>query len=293
MNAEIFSIIAPVLICSAIGFCWAKMRVPFETAFVTRIVTNVGFPCLIFVSLATVDLDSAALGVMGLASLLSVLAFAIIGYVFLRVLGIDRRTFLPSLLFANTGNMGLPLCLLAFGEPGLALGVAYFSINAIINFAFGPAIASGNANPIAILKTPLLWSSLGGVAVKLSGVGLPEWLLNTLTLIGGFPIPLMLITLGVSLAQLKIVRIGHATAISMMRLMMGFSVGWGIGILLDLDPVAHGVLIIECAMPVAVFNFLYAQMYNNKPGEVAGVVLISSILSFVTLPVLLWFILPQ
>ncbi len=229
MNAEIFAIIAPVLICSVIGFCWAKMRVPFETAFVTRLVTNVGFPCLIFVSLATVDLDAAALGVMGLASVLSVAAFAAIGFVFLKIAGIDRRTFLPSLMFANTGNMALPLCLLAFGERGLALGVAYFSINAIFIFAFGPAIASGTANPAAVLKAPLLWSSLAGIAVKFSGIGLPEWMLNTLILIGGFPIPLMLITLGVALAQLKIVRLGHATAISVVRLTMGFLVGWGLG----------------------------------------------------------------
>ncbi len=292
MSAEIFSVIAPVLICAVIGFSWAKMRIPFESEFVTRLVTNVGFPCLMFVSLATVDLDAAALGVMGLASVVSVVAFAVIGLVVLRLAKIEWRTFLPSLMFANTGNMGLPLCLLAFGEQGLALAVAYFAINAIANFVLAPAIASGNFNPMVVLKAPLIWGSLGGIAVKFSGLILPEWLTNTLALIGGFPIPLMLITLGFSLAGLQMTGLGRAFGVSVLRLGMGFLVGWGLGELLDMGPLARGVLIIECTMPVAVFNFLYAQMYNNKPGEVAGVVLISTLLSFLTLPALLWFVLP-
>ena len=212
MSSQIFSIIAPVLVCAGIGFTWAKMRVPYEPEFITRLVTNVGFPCLIFVSLATVDLGPEALAVMGIASVVSVAAFAVLGLIALRLANIEWRSFLPSLMFANTGNMGLPLCLLAFGERGLALGVAYFSINAIFVFALGPAITSGNASPIAVLKTPLIWSSIAGITVKLSGFVLPDWLTNTLTLIGGFPIPLMLITLGVSLAQLKTSGLGRAAS---------------------------------------------------------------------------------
>jgi len=292
MIGQIFSIIAPVLICAGIGFTWAKMRVPYEPEFITRLVTNVGFPCLIFVSLATVDLESEALAIMGIASVVSVAAFAVLGLIVLRLANIEWRSFLPSLMFANTGNMGLPLCLLAFGERGLALGVAYFSINAIFVFALGPAITSGNANPIAVLKTPLIWSSVAGITVKLSGFVLPDWSTNTLTLIGGFPIPLMLITLGVSLAQLKTSGLGRSAVVSLLRLSIGFLVGWGTGEMLGMEAAAKGVLIIECTMPVAVFNFLYAQKYDNQPGEVAGAVLISTLMSFLTLPALLWFVLP-
>lgn len=292
MTDQIFAIIAPVLICALIGFSWAKMRVPFDSEFVMRLVSNVGFPCLIFVSLATVDLDTATLASMGAASVITVAAFAGLGYLVLRLTGLSQRAYLPSLMFANTGNMGLPLCLLAFGERGLALGVAYFSVNAIFVFSLGPAIASGNARPIAVLKTPLIWSSIGGIAIKLGGIDLPVWSIKSLTLIGGFPIPLMLITLGVSLAQLKTTGLGRSLGISLLRLSLGFVVGWATGEVLGLDPVGRGVLIIECTMPVAVLNFLYAQMHNTNPREVAGAVLISTVLSFLTLPALLWFILP-
>jgi len=292
MIAEIFTIIAPVIVCAGIGFIWAKLRVPYETQFITKLVTNVGFPCLIFVSLVKSDLNADALGTMGLTAIISVVAFAAISLVIFKLANIERRVFLPSMMFANTGNMGLPLCLFAFGEPGLALGIAYFTVNAIIGFAVIPAISSGNPNPMGVLKIPLIWASVAALSFKFGGVPVPEWAMKTLTLIGGFPIPLMLITLGVSLTQLKIAGLGRSFMLSVMRLVMGFAVGWGIGEMMDLEPIARGVLIIESAMPVAVFNFLFAQMYNNRPGEVAGTVLISTLLSFATLPFLMWFVLP-
>jgi len=292
MIAEIFTIIAPVIVCAGIGFSWAKLRVPYETQFVTRLVTNVGFPCLIFVSLVTSDLDADALGTMGLTAILSVAVFAAISLAIFKLANIERRVFLPAMMFANTGNMGLPLCLFAFGEPGLALGIAYFTVNGIIGFALIPAIASGNLNPKGVLKIPLIWASVAALTVKFGGVPIPEWTMKTLTLIGGFPIPLMLITLGVSLTQLQASGLGRAFLLSVLRLVMGFAVGWGIGEVMGLDPIAKGVLIIECAMPVAVFNFLFAQVYNTRPGEVAGTVLISTLLSFATLPLLMWFVLP-
>ena len=71
----------------------------------------------------------------------------------------------------------------------------------------------------------------------------------------------------------------------------GFAVGYGLAEALGYEGSARGVLIIECAMPVAVFNYLYAQLPENRPEEVAGTVLVSTVLSFLTLPALLWFVL--
>ena len=124
MFAEIFSIIAPVFLCAGIGLAWAKKGVPYETEFVTRLVTNVGFPCLIFATLVKADITPEAMGTMGLASLVTALLFAVIAAPVLRLFRLDQRTFLPSMIFANTGNMGVPLILFACGEPGLALGMS-------------------------------------------------------------------------------------------------------------------------------------------------------------------------
>ena len=290
MLVQIFAVIAPVFACAAVGFAWARMRVPYETAFVTRLVTNVGFPCLIFSSLLRAEITPETLGIMGFAALATTAAFAAIGALVLSLCRIELRAFLNSMIFANTGNMGLPLCLLAFGEEGLALAIAYFTVNGTLTFIVGPAIASGNADTREVLKIPMVWATLAGLAVKLAAVPVPEWAMKTLLLIGGFPIPLMLITLGVSLAGLRVAHLGRSTGLALLRLVMGLGVGWLAAEMLGFEGAARGVVIIECAMPVAVFNFLYAQMYDNRPDEVAGTIVVSTVLSFATLPLLLWYV---
>ena len=291
MIIELFNIIAPVFICAGIGFGWAKSGAPYEINFVTRLVTNIGFPCLIFAALVKVEIDPTAFGAMALASVLSVIAFAAISAPLLRLFKLDMRAFMPAMMFANTGNMGLPLCLLAFGEQGLALAIAYFTVNALLVFILGPAIAAGTANPADVLKVPLVWSVLAALAVMFTGVEVPAFAFKTINLLGGFAIPLMLITLGVSLAGLRAGSLPRSAALSMLRLVMGFAVGWGLAEAMGYVGAARGVLIIECAMPVAVFNYLYAQLHDNNPDEVAGTVLVSTAMSFVTLPALLWFVL--
>ncbi len=138
---------------------------------------------------------------------------------------------------------------------------------------------------------PLIWATLAALAVLYTGLPVPLWVTNSLDLIGGFAIPLMLITLGVSLAQLELTGLPRSLALSALRLGMGFAVGVTLASLMGLEGTARGVLIIECAMPVAVFNFLYASIYNNRPAEVAGVIVVSTGLSFLTLPALLWYVL--
>ena len=291
MSAIIFAVIAPVFLCAAVGVIWARRGVAFETEFVTRLVTNVGFPCLIFFSLVKMDLDWTTFGQMAFASLITTLAFGLAAAPMLRAAKLDLRAFLPSMMFANTGNMGLPLCLLAFGEEGLALAISYFVVSALLLFALGPAISSRSARITEAFRTPLIWSTLAALAVMYLDLPVPAWLMKTIELLGGFAIPLMLITLGVSLAELKWHSLPRSLGLALLRLGMGFLVGWGTAHLMGLEGAARGVLIIECAMPVAVFNYLYAQKYETQPVDVAGAIVVSTALGFATLPALLWFIL--
>jgi predicted permease len=129
------------------------------------------------------------------------------------------------------------------------------------------------------------------VAVLASGATVPGWIWNTTEILGGFAIPLMLVTLGASLAELRVSKIGRGVALACCRLGIGFGVGVGIAALLDFSGVARGVLVLQCAMPAAVFNYLFAQRYSRAPEEVAGIVVISTLLAFALLPPLLGFLL--
>ncbi|MBL4907074.1 MAG: AEC family transporter, partial [Sneathiella sp.] len=192
----------------------------------------------------------------------------------------------------NTGNMGLPLCFFAFGQEGLTLALAFFTVYAILQFTLGVWIASGSGSIKQLFQTPLLYAVIVAISLQASGVPVPTWITDTTELLGGITIPLMLMALGVSLASLSIKHLKLATLLSVARLTMGFGVGLALSKLFALEGVARGVLILECTMPVAVFNYLFSLRYGRSTGEIAGTILVSTLLSFLTLPLLLLFLLP-
>jgi len=211
----------------------------------------------------------------------------VVSAVILRLTGQPFRVFLPSLVFPNTGNMGIPLCMLAFGEAGLALSLAWMMLYSVAHFSLGLAIVSGQGFSLKLFRHPILISVFLAVAMVAFQLSLPEWLYNTVSLIGDLTIPLMLITLGVSLSQLKVRHLGSAAGFAVLRLASGFAVGWGLVTALDIDGPLRGVVLIESTMPVAVFNYLLAKAYNRGAEEVAAMVVISTLLAFLLLPFLL------
>lgn len=291
MFTEIFSILAPVFVCVGIGYGWSKSGRAFDTPMVTTIVTYFATPCLVFYALAKVELDISKLWDMGIAALVANLAFAVIGAIVLAIFKLPQRAFLQALTWPNVGNVGLPLCLLAFGDEGLALAVAFFTVYVVLQLTVGVAFVSGSFSPKSLIKMPIIPATILASVFLFTDLVVPAWLYNTTKLIGDLTIPLMLFTLGVSLASLQIASLKTAFALSTLRLGMGFGVGVGLAAVLGLSGPAAGVVILQCAMPAAVFCYLFAQLYDQRPQEVAGLVIVSTFMGFAALPALLWYVL--
>ncbi len=284
-------IVAPVFIVAAIGFGWARAGMPFDTEFTTTLVSNISFPCLIVATLAQLEIDPAAFSQMAWAGALTVLVTGAVAAVALKAFGQKQPVYWPPLVFGNVGNMGLPLCLFAFGDEGLALGIIFFTVFVAIQFTLGISVAAGRLSVRTLVRTPLAWACLLGIALQLAGIGLPNWIANTIGLVGDLAIPMMLLTLGVALAKLKVTSLWRSVVLSLGRLGLGLAVGIALAELLGLEGAARGVLILESAMPVAVLNYLFAARYDRSPEEIAGLVLVSTAISFVTLPALLLIVL--
>lgn len=291
MFSEIFSILAPVFVCVGIGYGWSKSGRAFDTPMVTTIVTYFATPCLVFYALAKVELDTSYLWDMGIAALAANIAFTIIGAAALALFKLPQRAFLQALTWPNVGNVGLPLCLLAFGPEGLALAVAFFTVYVVLQMTVGVAFVSGSFSAKALLKMPIIPATILASVFLFSDLEVPVWLFNTTKLIGDLTIPLMLFTLGVSLASLQMGSLKRAVWLSVLRLGMGFGVGVGLVKIMGLSGAAAGVVILECAMPAAVFCYLFAQLYDQRPQEVAGLVIVSTFMGFAALPALLWYVL--
>ncbi len=288
---ELVSILAPVFLTALVGFVWAKRKLPFDHAFVTQSVSYLGTPCLVFYALSQAEVDAASMGVVAGGMALCVLAFTAIGYVGLKLLGLPIRVHLPSLTTPNTGNIGLPVALFAFGQEGLAYAIAIMAALILVCFTLNIWIASGRASPMESLKQPMIWAAILGGVVMAGDIDTPRWLDNTTNLIGGLSIPLMLLALGSSMADLKVEHIKRSFGLGVWRIAMGFGVGWLVAFWLQLEGAAAGVLILQASMPAAVFAFLFAQLYDQRPAEVAGTIVVSTVISVVTLPLILVFVL--
>lgn len=291
MLAQLFTTVAPVFLCAGIGFAWARTGQPYDARIVTRLVAYVGAPCLIFSTLVGIEGLSRDIGEMALAALAAMAIFALVGAAVLTVARLPLRTFLAPLTFPNAGNMGLALCLFAFGDEGLALGIGFFAVSSTLQLVLGQWLFSGLASPLPLLKAPIPYAVALGAILMATDVEPPEFILNTTKLLGDFAIPLMMLTLGVSLANLKVVSVRRTLGLSLLRLGLGAAVGFGFASLLGYEGAQRGVLIIQCSMPVAVFNYLFSQYYQRQPEEVASVVVLSSAIAFGLLPLLVYAVL--
>lgn len=291
MIIELLTIIAPVVVCAIIGYVWRKKGLPFDVDQVTTLVMYVGTPCLIFATLTSVDIEQEAFTEMALGTAVSIVGFGVLGAIILRIFNLHLPTYLPPVVWANMGNMGLPLCLFAFGQEGLALAITYFTVDVVMLFTIGIAVSAGTFSLLRLLKLPFIYAVAAALFFMRSDMEVPRWLANTTELLGGLTIPLMLIMLGVSLASLKVSGLRRATAISVLRLVLGFAVGCATAYAFGMEGAARGVMILEATMPVAVYNYLFAMQYDRAPEEIAGMIVISTLISFATLPALLIFVL--
>jgi predicted permease len=283
----VFQIVAPVFILAAIGFTWVKIGWSYEIEFVTRLAMTLSVPALIFVALMKANISADTLSNLFLASLIAYLFLALIFWITGKIFKLNMATYWAPLIFGNTGNLGLPLAMFAFGEVGLGYAVVVFAVMAIGSFSIGVWMVSGGGSINKVFKEPMVWATLLGALFLIQGWQTPKWATNTLELLGQMAIPLMLITLGVALARLKINLISRAIILSILKLCVSVGVAWIIGIYFELNDIAFAVLVMQIATPVAVTSYLLAQKYGADANEVAGLVIASTALSVFALPVLL------
>ena len=200
----LIDVVGPVFLAALVGYIWARRGTPFDTVLIARLVTLIGTPCLVIDSLMSSGLQPSALAQIALGAAMCLGLALSCGYLLLRAVGLPTSLYLPSLTFSNTGNMGLPLTLFAFGEAGLALSIAFFTIASLVNFTVGQAIAARGLSLRDLLKMPLIWACLNAIAMPALHLQMPSIIGRAVHILAGITVPLMLLSLGYSLARLKI-----------------------------------------------------------------------------------------
>jgi predicted permease len=289
---RIFSVIFPLVFIISVGYFYARFR-PIEMTSINQLNVAIFTPALLLTVLTDKSFNIVAYQQLALAVMLILLCSGLLVWPLIRWLGIDLKTFLPAMMFVNTGNMGIPVALFAFGEPALPMAILFFIIATILNFTLGIYLVSGSASWLNLVKLPLIQATFIGLLLNLMTIKIPALLLKPIEMLGMCAAPIMLFSLGVQLVKIDLThwKIGLLGAI--LRPLSGILAYWLIRPWFSLTPLQASGLLVLAVLPPAVINYIIAEQYQQEPHQVAAIVMLGNLMSLVSLPIALVWALPH
>ena len=287
---KLFDVLFPVFLTIGIGYWYGKKDPKFDTKFITTFAGNFGLPAIIFYSLTTTNISFDLFLRFSYYITLYVIIFSVIGLLILKILNKDIYRLLPPLILPNTGNMGMPLCLFAYGKMGLAIATAATAMILVFHFSIGILLASKKFSLKPLITCIPIYALLVSLIFVYYKIPSPIFLENATFLIGYSTIFLVLMSLGIALSKLKVFLFKETLIYSILRVIIGPFVGFGFVKFFNLTGVEAGVMFIQASMPSAVLTYLVAKIYSPKKisDSIASTVALSTFLSFFTLIVVVF-----
>tara|TARA_B100001250_G_scaffold197879_1_gene169834 strand:- start:124 stop:1023 length:900 start_codon:yes stop_codon:yes gene_type:complete len=287
---KLIDVLFPVFLIIGIGFWYGKKDPKFDTKFITTFAGNFGLPAIIFYSLTSTNISMELFLRFSYYITLYVLIFAVIGIIILKILNKDIYRLLPPLILPNTGNMGMPLCLFAYGKMGLAIATAATAMILVFHFSVNILLASKKFSIKPLLNCIPVYALLISLLFVYFEIPSPKFLENATFLIGYSTIFLVLMSLGVALSKLKVFSFKETLIYSIVRVIIGPIVGFAFVKFFNLSGVEAGVMFIQASMPSAILTYLVSKIYSPKKisDSIASTVAMSTFLSFFTLIVVVF-----
>ena len=287
---KIFEVIFPVFFVIGVGYYLGKKNPKFDTNFITVFAGNIGTPAMIFYTVTTTGITLNIFIHYFVYALLMIGGFALIGLILLFLLRKDLSMELPPLILPNTGNMGIPICLFAYGTEGLGIASAVASVIILFHFTLGIFLAKKKFSLDVVVKSPPVYAIIISVIFLFFQIQTPLFLENTTFLLTYATIFLVLMSLGIALTKLKF-SLKDSILLSLCRVILGPIITFIIIYYFNLSGFAAGVLLIQSAMPSAILNYLVGSMYSPKKivDSIASTIVVSTIISFFTIPIVVFF----
>tara|TARA_B100000029_G_scaffold442328_1_gene460668 strand:- start:1126 stop:2025 length:900 start_codon:yes stop_codon:yes gene_type:complete len=287
---KLIDVLFPVFFIIGIGYYIGKKDPKFDTRFITNFAGSIGTPAMIFYTITTTGVTLNIFIEYFLYAVIILGAFALLGFFFLLFLKKDPITELPPMFLPNTGNMGVPICLFAYGTSGLGVASAIASVIILFHFTIGILLASKKFSFSILIKNGPIYGIIAAVAFLYFDWNVPGFLENTTFLLTYTTIFLVLMALGVALTRLRVVSWTHAIILGSVRVILGPIIGFALINFLGLTGFMAGVLLIQSSMPSAVLTYLVGSMYSEKRAvdNIASVIVSSTLMSFVTIPIVVY-----
>ncbi len=287
---KLFEVIFPVFFVIGIGYYLGKKNPNLDTSFITNYAANFGTPSLVIFALTSTGVTFAIFAEYFIYALILLISFGIVGIIFLILMKKDYIRELPPFILPNTGNMGIPICLFAYGKLGMGVAAAISSLVVFLHFTLNVFLAKKEFDFNIILKSPSFYAILITVAFLYFEIDMPQVALNTVMLLAYTMIVLILMSLGIALTQMKVFSFKTASISSIGRVIIGPMIGFIIIKIFNLSGFAAGVLLIQSSMPSAILCYLVASMYSPKEivDNISSMIVISTIMSLVTVPIIVF-----
>ena len=289
---KLFEVVFPVFFVVGIGYYLGKKNPKIDTKFITNFAANIGTPAMVIYAVTSTGINFEIFRDYFWYYLLAIICFSIVGIINLFLINTkDIIRELPPLIFPNTGNMGLPICLFAYGSQGLGVSASITSLIILMHFTVGVFLADRKFNLDVIIKNPPFYAIIFSAIVLFYEIDMPVFVINTTEWLMYATIFLILMSLGIALTRLKIFSLNNAVISSITRMFIGPLIGIGLIWFFDLEGFAAGVLLIQCSMPSAVLSYLVGSIYSPKKvvDSVASTIVVSTLMSFITIPIVVYF----
>ncbi len=288
---KLFEVLFPVFFMVGIGYFIGKKNPKLDTSFITNFAANIGSPAMVFYAITTTGVTFSMFIEYFWYSLIAIFAFALVGILFLIFLKKEILRELPPFVLPNVGNMGLPICLFAYGNLGLGIAATISSLVIFFHFTINVFLASKKFNLKLLLQSPPVYAIIISIIFIYFEIETPLFLVNTTMITAYTAIFLILMSLGIALTRLKVFSFKSAFISSICRVFIGPLIGLAIIKIFNLSGFAAGVFLIQCAMPSAVLTYLIGSMYSPKEivDSIASMIVVSTIMSFITLPIVVFF----
>lgn len=296
MGDVLFEVVLPVLLVAAAGGIVGR-RLAFSTDTLSKAVFYLFSPCLVFTSIADIELSGGDIGRL-IAVAVGVFAVnAIVASIWSSARRSDRATRASAVLAAcvvNQGNMGLPMARLAFGEAGLAIAVVMFVTGVALWSSAGIALGAwargthrGARVALAPLRYPSIYAAALGALVNIADIDLPTLFRESTVTLADASIPCMLVVLGLQFRRPRLYDLTEPLATSVNRLLIGPLAAWPLAALVGLEGIPARTSIMMAGMPTAVMTTILAIELDARPELAVRNVVLTTILSIGSLTVLI------
>ncbi len=287
---RIFLTVFPLFVIVLSGYLYGRFR-QTDIEFANRANMDLFIPALIFHSMATQAFPLSQYQDLALGAAIVVLGSGLLLYPFVKLMKIDVRTFLPPMMFSNSGNLGLPLMVLAFGEQALPAAVILFLIENTLHMSVGVSMLDRKSHPLQLLKMPMIQATIAGIIWSSMEWKLPQAIAMPIQMLGQISIPLMLFTLGIRIVQVGLNSWREGMLGAILCPLSGVLIALACQPWLQLSDEQFAMLMVFGALPPAVLNYMVAERYNQEPHRVAAIVLIGNMGSLIAIPLVLAFVL--